>query len=52
MAYDIDQQRKKLNNFGTRNGLSTHIIDATSCVQIRHHTIQVEELSYILSYQT
>jgi hypothetical protein len=43
---------KKLNNFGTQNGPSTHVIDATSCVEMWSTTIQAEELSYILSYQT
>ncbi len=41
----------KLNNFGSRNGPSTHAIDATSCVQMWNTTIQAEELNYILSYQ-
>ena len=43
---------EKLNNFGTQNGPSTHIINARSCVEMWSTTIQAEELSYILSYQT
>ncbi len=42
---------KKLNNFGTQHGPSTHVMDATSCVQMWNPNIQADELSYILSYK-
>ncbi len=38
-------------NFIPLNEPSTQLIDATSCIKISDATIQVEELSYILSYQ-
>ncbi len=44
-------QCKKLNCFETQNGPSTHVIDATSCIQMWNPTIWAEELSYISSYQ-
>ena len=39
LAFLKQTDAKKLNNFGTRNGTSTHVIDATSCVQMRNTTI-------------
>ncbi len=51
-SFLIVDWRKKLNNFGTCNGPFTHIIDATSYVQMWNLTIWAEKLSYILSYQT
>ncbi len=44
--------RKKAKKIETQNGPSTYLIDVTSCVQMWNNTIQAEELSYILSYQT
>ena len=35
-----------------RNGPSTQLIEATSCVERSNATIQAEELSYLSSYQT
>jgi len=35
-----------------RNGPSTHVIEATSCVERSNTTIQAEELIYLSSYQT
>jgi hypothetical protein len=45
-------QRKKLNNFKTRHGPSSHILGRTTPDPNPNATIQVEELSYILSYET
>jgi hypothetical protein len=47
----VDQQ-KKLNNFKTRQGPSTHIVSATFSDPNPYTTIPVEGISYILSYQT
>ncbi len=47
----VDERKKKLNSFGTQNRPSTHIINATICLEMWSITIRVEELSYILSYQ-
>jgi hypothetical protein len=44
-------RRKKLNNFKTRQGPSTHLLGVTSPDPNPNATIQVEELSYILNYQ-
>ncbi len=38
---------KKLNSFGTQNRPSTHVINATSCIEMWSTTIWAEELSYI-----
>ena len=35
-----------------RNGPSTQLIEATSCVERSNATIQAEELSYLSSHQT
>ncbi len=35
-----------------QNGPSTHVIEATSCVERSHAMIQAEELSYLSSHQT
>ncbi len=51
LAFLRKPDAKKLNNFGTQNRPSTHVIDATSCVQIWNTTIWAEKLNYILSYQ-
>ncbi len=45
-------QRKKLNNFKIRQGPSTQVLGATTPDPNPNATIQVEEISYILSYQT
>jgi hypothetical protein len=37
--------------FGTRNGPSTQLINATSCVKMRNATIGAEKLAIISSYQ-
>ncbi len=47
----VDQCKKKLNNFKIRQGPSTRVLGATSPDPNPNATIQVEELSYILSYQ-
>ncbi len=52
LAFSRKTNAKKLNNFGTQNGPSNPLIDATNCVQVWNTTIRAEELSYILSYQT
>ena len=35
-----------------QNGPSTHVIEATSCVERSNATIKAEEHSYLSSYQT
>ncbi len=39
-------------NFIPQKGPSTQLIDATSCIKVSDAMIVVEELIYILSYQT
>jgi hypothetical protein len=39
-------------NFVPRNGPSTQLIDATSCIKMRNARIVAEELVNISSYQT
>jgi hypothetical protein len=41
-----------MNNFETGHGPSTHVLGATTPEPNPNATTQVEELSYILSYQT
>ncbi len=45
-------QEKKLSNLETHWGPSTHILGATSHDANSYATSQVEDISYILSYQT
>ncbi len=47
----VDRQ-KKVNIFKTRHGRSTHVLGATTPDPTPNATILVEELRYILSYQT
>jgi hypothetical protein len=44
--------RKKANNFKTQQGTSTHVLGATIPDPNPIITIPVEDISYILSYQT
>jgi hypothetical protein len=44
--------KKKLSNLETHQGPSTQVLDVTSPIPNPYTTSQVEELSYILSYQT
>ncbi len=48
----IVAQGKKLLNLKTRQGPSTHVLGAISHDTNPYVTSQVEELTYILSYQT
>ncbi len=53
LAFARQTDAKKLLNLKTRQGPSTHILGATSSPDPNPYTTsQVEELSYILSYQT
>ncbi len=52
LAFARQTDAKKLLNLKTRQGPSTHILGATSPDPNPYTTSQVEELSYILSYQT
>jgi hypothetical protein len=45
-------QAKSCMNFEIQKGTSTHIINATSCVNMLDYKHKEEELVYILSYQT
>jgi hypothetical protein len=48
----VDRSLVVCENFVIRKGPSTHVIDATSFVQMRNATIKAEELANISSYQT
>jgi hypothetical protein len=48
---EFPTKAKKLSNIKTPQGPSTHILGATSPDPNPYATSQVEELSYILSYQ-
>ncbi len=52
----VDWRKKKLNNFGTQNGPSTHVINATSCINTKPHYLSWKaqlhfELSNIVNGQ-
>ena len=49
---NLDRSLVVCENFDTRKGPSTHVIDATSFVSMRNVTIKAEELTNISSYQT
>ncbi len=48
----VDRSLVVCENFVTRKGPSTHVIDATSFVKMQNATIEAEELANISSYQT
>ena len=51
LAFSWYTDAKKRNNFKTRHGPSTHVLGTTIPDPNPNATIQVEVLSYILSYQ-